>query len=210
MSFQITHKGRKQYINFSQTFSGQALFITEDAALAKKICAHKWFRDGRIKVSITDSESNTAEEPLKAAVTPEEKVYSILGRRMSSTPYASPSADISGSWGESDGTPSAHVIGDSTQNDAAKDVPEPQEEATGTAEEEETTSPIEDADQDIEEKTEATETASTYPASSVSSLIEAKEFFSVNFGVDRNIVKTKAAVAELCAQYNVTFENYPL
>lgn len=44
----------------------------------------------------------------------------------------------------------------------------------------------------------------------VSSFLEAKEFFEVNYGVSRTQCKSKDDLYALCKEHNVTFPNYPL
>lgn len=49
-----------------------------------------------------------------------------------------------------------------------------------------------------------------FSADDVESLLEAVEFFAVNYGVDKKKIKNDADVKALCEQYNVTFNNYQL
>ena len=51
---------------------------------------------------------------------------------------------------------------------------------------------------------------SQFTPESVTSLLEAKEYFTTVLGVDRSLCTTKEAIAALCGQYNVEFPNYRL
>ena len=54
LSFATTHNGRQMYVTFSPAYRGLSFFITTDEALAAKIRAHRWYRDGRIQEQVVD------------------------------------------------------------------------------------------------------------------------------------------------------------
>jgi hypothetical protein len=184
-SFQVTHRGRKQYINFASTGNGISMFITEDECLARKICAHRWFREGRITLETTDTGQTKKPTTLHAPQAKIPEAYAVSGHKMSALPYEKPTDNLSGT-GWTPNAPTSLGVGEQRID---KDASEGEEEESRS-----------DAATD--------EATPTIPAESVSSLIEAREFFSVNYGVDRSLVKTKAAVAGLCAAYHVEFVNY--
>jgi hypothetical protein len=44
----------------------------------------------------------------------------------------------------------------------------------------------------------------------VTSFMEAKEYITTHFEVDRNALRSKQDLADFCAQHGITFDNYPL
>lgn len=81
-SFAVTHNGRQMYVNFSPTYRGISLYITTDESLAKKIRAHRWYREGRITDQIVEVQPAKKEKPYQPVMPPEPKKYSILGKPM--------------------------------------------------------------------------------------------------------------------------------
>lgn len=53
-------------------------------------------------------------------------------------------------------------------------------------------------------------TGNEIQADDVESLLEAVEFFAVNYGIDKKKIKNDGDIKALCEQYNVTFNNYQL
>lgn len=82
LSFATTHNGRQMYVSFSPAYRGLAYFITTDEALAAKIRAHRWFRDGRIQEQVVDILPAAEEKKFTPTAPPEPKRYSILGKPM--------------------------------------------------------------------------------------------------------------------------------
>lgn len=85
LSFATTHNGRQMYVSFSPAYRGLAYFITTDEALAAKIRAHRWFRDGRIQEQVVDILPAAEEKKFTPTAPPEPKRYSILGKPMAAT-----------------------------------------------------------------------------------------------------------------------------
>jgi hypothetical protein len=218
LSFPVVHRGRKQLVNFFDQGNSTSLFTTDDALLASKIRAHKWFREGRITeetVSVDVTQDQSLHTPVEAAAQP----VNVVSRSMSATPYQAPSADLSGSgWSvnapDSLGMGAKRVDSDASASedtsDTTSEIVFDGEEDAAASDAAETDADASAADLASQEAQEAAAASLIVPADTVSSLTEAKEFFSINFGVDRGFIRSKAVVAELCAQYNVTFQNYPL
>jgi hypothetical protein len=220
LSFPVVHRGRKQLVNFFDQGNSTSLFTTDDALLASKIRAHKWFREGRIteeSVSTDTVQDQSLHAPAETAAQP----VNVVSRSMSATPYQAPSADLSGSgWSanapDSLGMGAKRVDSDASDNEDTSDTTSEvvfdgeEDTAASDAAETDTEDAASTADLASQEAQEAAAASLIVPADTVSSLTEAKEFFSINFGVDRGFIRSKAVVAELCAQYNVTFQNYPL
>jgi hypothetical protein len=218
LSFPVVHRGRKQLVNFFDQGNSTSLFTTDDALLASKIRAHKWFREGRITeetVSTDAVQDQSLHAPAEAAAQP----VNVVSRSMSATPYQAPSADLSGSgWSanapDSLGMGTKRVDSDASDtedtSDTTSEIVFDGEEDTAASDAAEIDADASAADLSSQEAQEAAAASLIVPADTVSSLTEAKEFFSINFGVDRGFIRSKAVVAELCAQYNVTFQNYPL
>lgn len=82
LSFAATHNGRQMYVTFSPAYRGLAFYITTDEALAAKIRAHRWYRDGRIQEQVVDILPATEEKKITPTAPPEPKRYSILGKPM--------------------------------------------------------------------------------------------------------------------------------
>lgn len=85
LSFATTHNGRQMYVTFSPAYRGLAFFITTDEALAAKIRAHRWYRDGRIQEQVVDILPAAEEKKFTPTAPPEPKRYSILGKPMATT-----------------------------------------------------------------------------------------------------------------------------
>ena len=82
-SFPVMHRGRKVFVSFSAPVNGVSRYLTTDKALADKICAHRWFRLGLIRLRVeTEGDAPASREPERPATVPERKEYSIMGRTM--------------------------------------------------------------------------------------------------------------------------------
>ena len=84
LSFSVVHRGRKMFVNFSLPINGVARYMTKDEGLAKKICAHRWFRQGLIRLSVQEeADAVPQKRDEKPATVPEHPSYTILGKPMS-------------------------------------------------------------------------------------------------------------------------------
>lgn len=172
LSFSVIHRGRKLFVNFSLPINGVARYMTRDEGLAKKICAHRWFRQGLIQLAVQDEADTVSQKrDEKPATVPEHPTYTILGKPMS------PKIPTF-----------RHPI----------PVDEPVQE-----------SPAEEVAGE-EVPAEEPSAVSQFTPESVTSFLEAKEYFTTVLGVDRSLCTTKEAIAALCGQYNVEFPNYRL
>lgn len=82
LNFSIDHNGRAMYISFSPAYRGQSMFITEDAALAEKIKKHRWYREGRMTLTVEDAAEKAPEVKPTAAAVPERKPFNLSGMKV--------------------------------------------------------------------------------------------------------------------------------
>ena len=187
LSFAVMHQGRKLFVNFSIPVNGVARYLTTDKELAAKICKHRWYRMGIISLREQKEEAKKNQHPKKEdkpVETPLKKaVYSILNKTMA--PHVC-----------SFDNPVPAVNLDNLEI-PAKDVVEKDTQNTPG------TSSSDDADKQGVETHEFT-------AETVTSFLEAKEYFTTVVGVNRSLVTSKEALASLCAQYGIEFPNYQL
>lgn len=86
LSFSVNVHGRQTYVNFSPSYRGLSFFITTDEALAAKVRAHRWFREGRITETVEEILPPKEPRPYVQPPVPERKKYTILGKLMASSP----------------------------------------------------------------------------------------------------------------------------
>lgn len=186
LSFKVLHNGRNIIVRFSPPYGGVARFQTTDKGLADKIKMHRWFRKGIITVQ----EEKVAEAAKKKVVTEEpqqekKETYNIGRMRMSSpVPGSKPPKEVNTEEQED-------VQAEQTQAEQAV-VPEEAENVS------------------VENSGVQEDSGEEFGIESVTSLLEAKEYLKTHHGVSSANVKTKAAVADTCAQLGITFPNFPL
>lgn len=194
MSFPIVHRGRKIFVNFSLPVNGVARYLTKDKELAEKICKHRWFRQGLIRMTEENENENLAKTaPETPAILPHKPSYSILGKPMSAKipTFSSPVAP---------------------ENDDKEDLSEEKTLPEGPAESSMETvgMPIttETVSDDI--VTDTDETEEQFTPESVSSFLEAREYLVNRLGIDRELCQNKQAIASICEKYGISFPNYKL
>ena len=82
LNFSIDHNGRAMYISFSPAYRGQSMFITEDAALAEKIKQHRWYREGRMTLTVEDAAEKAPEVKPTPTTVPERKPFNLSGMKV--------------------------------------------------------------------------------------------------------------------------------
>lgn len=185
VSFKVMHNGRNIIVRFSPPYNGAARFQTTDKGLADKIMAHRWFRKGIITVR-EEKVAETATKKKADAEAPQpqqekKETYNIGRMRMSSpVPGSRPPKAANKEEQET-------VQTDQAQEEQG-DVPEETENAS-----------VEDSG-----------SGEDFGIESVTSLLEAKEYLKTHYGVGSASIKTKAGVADICAQLGITFPNFPL
>lgn len=188
VSFKVMHNGRNIIVRFSSPYNGAARFQTTDKGLADKIMAHRWFRKGIItvreeKVAETVAQKKAdAEEPQPQQ---EKKGTYNIGRMRMSSPVPGGKAPKA-----------ADKEQEAVQADQAQaDQDDTQEEAENVS---------------VEDTGVQDGSGEDFGIESVTSLLEAKEYLKTHHGVSSSSVKTKAGVADVCAQLGITFPNFPL
>lgn len=97
LSFALTHRGRQMYVNFSAAYRGVAMYITTDEALAEKIRAHRWFRQGRIKETVEDMETDNHPAPTEEkpkVVTPISEIPTVKTIANSGNTHGFPAGEV--------------------------------------------------------------------------------------------------------------------
>lgn len=189
VSFKVMHNGRNIIVRFSPPYNGAARFQTTDKGLADKIMAHRWFRKGIItvreeKVAETATKKKAdAEEPQPQQ---EQKGTYNIGRMRMSSPVPTGKAPKEANKEEQEA-----VQADETQAEQGE-VPEEAENVS------------------VEDSAVQEGSGEDFGIESVTSLLEAKEYLKTHHGVSSSSVKTKAGVADVCAQLGITFPNFPL
>jgi hypothetical protein len=83
--------------------------------------------------------------------------------------------------------------------------------AQPTVKEETTPEPEEETPEDEATEDEAEETPSAeLNADDVTTFMEAKEYLMDAYGIERSAIRTKEAMAEVCREKGITFNNYDL
>lgn len=186
VSFKVMHNGRNIIVRFSPPYNGAARFQTTDKGLADKIMAHRWFRKGIITVREEKVAETVREKKVSAEPQPEKKgAYNIGKMRM-----ASP-------------VPTGKALKEANKEEQeAVQADETQAEQGAVPEEAENVS--------VEDSGVQEGSGEEFGIESVTSLLEAKEYLKTHHGVSSSSVKTKAGVADVCAQLGITFPNFPL
>ena len=178
LSFVVHHNGRQRYVNFSPAYRNQSYYITNDPTLAEKIRQHRWFKEGRIKEEIVEIKSAKPAPVYKPETPKAPKPYSILGRQM-----ASPKNTVQDTPNDIQNT--SNVILSEAKN---LNTPNSNEHS--------------DVAKEIINQDPA------FSPESVTSFMEAKEFFVSHYGITRSECASKAMLEALCQHYNVQFPNY--
>lgn len=95
LSFAVVNRGRSMYVNFSPAYRGVAIYITTDEALAEKIKAHRWFREGRISLMVEDldKKKEKSEASIVAASAPARKPFNLMSMKVSAPAASAPVAE---------------------------------------------------------------------------------------------------------------------
>lgn len=82
LNFSVVHNGRTMYIAFSPAYRGQSMYITDDAALAKKIMQHRWYREGRMTLTVEDAAEKAPKVKPSVATVPERKTFNLSSMKV--------------------------------------------------------------------------------------------------------------------------------
>lgn len=86
LNFSLVHNGRTMYIAFSPAYRGVSMFITDDATLAEKIKQHRWYREGRMTLTVEDAAEKAPEVKPSVATVPERKAFNLSSMKVHVSP----------------------------------------------------------------------------------------------------------------------------
>lgn len=221
ISFRVINRGREMYVTFSQCFRGSSTYFTSDAGLADIIRRHRWFREGRI-TEVQDADETTSanadetasatDTTSSAAASPARARYLTSGMRFSmpAAAHATSAANAAPSVAEAS-SPAADSAGSSSAAaDTAANESTPASAASPGAGASSTAADDSAADDSAAATSDdAADDTLSLTADEVSSFLEAKEYITSRYGVDRSSLRSKQDLAEFCAAQGIVFPNYP-